>query len=129
MKAGSSNFKRAVTESRHRRRTRETTLSLQDMLTPAQIKQATAIFVKTRPEKYNSVLVDVIIAPHLDQINKRLGGNVAHSATFIAYCVEYCLMKRKHKRPAGQPFDNDDGYTLRGNEKHDREDQEIQEGY
>jgi hypothetical protein len=66
------------------------TITLKDILHDREIKQAIALYKRVQPHKLNAALVDKLIAPNLDRINRDLGQD--NDARYLAYCVEYCLM-------------------------------------
>ena len=74
-------------------------ITLGDILTEREIKQAIALYKKVLPHKLNAALVAKIIEPNMERINRDLGQD--NSPAYLAYAVEYCLMKRGIERLPG----------------------------
>jgi hypothetical protein len=65
---------------------------IRDFLTPHEIKVAAAIYRKVEPSKRNATLVQKVIAPNIERINRALGQE--NDPSFLAYAVEYTFLKK-----------------------------------
>jgi hypothetical protein len=64
-----------------------------DFLTEHEIKIAHSICSKLEPHMRNKAITERIIEPNMARINRAL--NQENDPRFLAYAVEYCILKRK----------------------------------
>ena len=69
----------------------EMTLTIGDILTPAEIKKVRALYDKKGIAGFANECCDKIIKPNIERINKKIGQEC--DPKFLAYAVEYALLQ------------------------------------
>lgn len=64
-------------------------VALKDFLTAEQIEKARLVHKAAPPTRLHKWLVEQVIRPHMDEINRKLGQE--NDEDYLAYAVEYAL--------------------------------------
>jgi hypothetical protein len=74
---------------------------LTDFLTEREIKRCGVLCRKVEPSKRNAAIIEQVIAPNLERINRALGQD--NDPKFLAYAVEHTMLVRPPNRGRNTP--------------------------